>query len=109
MRKYVVSQTHKDASWNNSKVLSENIAEEIAKLKEQSGGDIVVGGSAQLVQTLLMPLDLVDEYRFTVFPLVFGRGKRFFTHEMNAVKLKLIESKPFSSGAIPFVYEPDRS
>jgi dihydrofolate reductase len=109
MRKYVVSRTRKDVSWNNSQVLSENIPAEIAKLKEKSGGDIVVGGSAQLVQTLLMPHDLVDEYRFTVFPIVFGRGKRFFKNDKNAVKLKLVESTPFSSGAILLVYQPDRS
>lgn len=109
MHKYVVSQTRKDVSWNNSKVLSENIPGEIAKLKEQSGGDILVGGSAQLIQTLLMPHDLVDEYRFTVFPIVFGRGKRFFNDITNTARVRLVESRPFSSGAILLVYEPDRT
>jgi dihydrofolate reductase len=78
MPKYVVSKTLKDPEWNNSHVLDgDDLAADVAGLKQQYEGDILVAGSAQLVQSLLA-LDLVDELRLMIFPTVLGEGKRLF-------------------------------
>lgn len=103
--KYVVSTTLQKAEWNNSKIIKGSVAEEVSKLREQSGGDIVVHGSGQLVQTLNQH-DLVDVYRLLVYPLVRGRGKRLFP-EGSEAKLKLMESRPFGSGVVAMVYAPE--
>jgi dihydrofolate reductase len=91
--KYVVSTTLKDPEWQNTTVISDNVAEEIAKLKEQTSGAILVAGSGALVGTLL-EADLVDELRLMVFPTVLGRGKRLFPDGIDRLKLKLAGSKP---------------
>ena len=106
VRKYVVSTTLDTVEWNNSVLIKDNIAEEITRLKQQDGGDIVVHGSATLVQTL-MQHDLVDRYRLLVYPLVVGTGKRLFDAATTAT-LKLVESRSFSSGVVALVYEPER-
>jgi dihydrofolate reductase len=90
--KYVVSTTLKDPKWQNTTVISDNVAEEIAKLKEQTNGAILVAGSGTLVGTLL-GADLVDELRLMVFPTVLGRGKRLFPDGIDRLKLKLAESE----------------
>ena len=77
MPKLVVSSTLEHADWNNSTLIRGDVAAEVATLKEQAGGDILVAGSRQLVGTL-MRHDLVDEYRLMVFPVVLGSGKRLF-------------------------------
>ncbi|RIK43617.1 MAG: pyrimidine reductase [Chloroflexi bacterium] len=106
-RKYVVSTTLKEPlEWNNSVLLKGNILEEITKLKQQDGPDIVVHGSGRLVQTL-MQHDLVDTYRILVYPLVLGKGQRLFEEGATA-KLKLVASQSFSSGVVGLIYEPVR-
>jgi dihydrofolate reductase len=90
--KYVVSNTLKDPEWQNTTVISGNVAEEIAKLKEQTSGAILVAGSGTLVGTLL-GADLVDELRLMVFPTVLGRGKHLFPDGIDRLKLKLTESR----------------
>jgi dihydrofolate reductase len=92
MPKYVVSSTLKDPEWNNSTVLSGDLAEEIEKAKREIDGDVVVHGSAQLVQELL-ERDLVDELRLMVFPVVLGTGKRLFGDTSDKKSLKLTELK----------------
>jgi dihydrofolate reductase len=89
------------------RVISENVAEEIAKLKEQPGQDILVGGSRTLVQTL-MEHDLVDEYRLMVFPIVLGAGKRLFGDCKEASVLKLVDAKTLESGGLIVTYHPVR-
>ncbi len=106
VRKYVVSTTLETAEWNNSVLIKDNFVEEITKLKQQDGRDIVVHGSATLVQTL-MQHDLVDRYRLLVYPLVIGEGKRLF-NESTTATLKLLETQSFSSGVVALVYEPNR-
>ena len=106
VRKYVVSRTLDKAEWNNSTLIKDNIVAEITKLKQQDGKDIVVHGSATLVQTLIQH-DLVDRYRLLVYPVVLGKGKRLFQEETTTT-LKLVEAQPFSSGVTALIYEPDR-
>ena len=79
--------------------------EEIAKLKQQPGKDIIIDGSATLVQSLL-GTDLIDEYRFIVEPFVMGRGRRFFPDGTPPTKLNLVESKSLGFGSLAVVYQP---
>ncbi len=106
-RKYVVSTTLDTVEWNNSVLIKDNIIEEITKLKQGDGPNIVVHGSAMLAQTL-MQHDLVDRYRLLVYPVILGEGKRLFSKESSAT-LKLIDIRSFSSGVVGLIYEPDRS
>jgi dihydrofolate reductase len=93
MPKYVVSTTLEKAGWNNSTVIGGNVAEEVAKLKEQPGGDLLVAGSASLAQTLL-EAGLVDELRLMVFPVVLGAGKRLFREGSDTTAMRLAGTKP---------------
>ena len=108
MPKYVVSSTLEDPEWNNSTVLSGDVAEEVAKLKQQQDGDIVVHGSPQLVQTLIEH-DLVDEFRLMVFPVVLGSGKRLFGETRDKKSLRLVDSKVVGDGVTILVYRPSAS
>jgi dihydrofolate reductase len=107
MPKYVVSSTLDKPDWNNSTVLNGDVAEEVAKLKQQQDGDIVVHGSAQLVQALIEH-DLVDELRLMVFPVVLGSGKRLFGDTSEKKRLRLTDSKTVGDGVSILVYEPVR-
>jgi dihydrofolate reductase len=90
--KYVASTTLTDPEWQNTTVISGDVADEVAKLKYRTGGVILVAGSATLVRTLL-EADLVDELRLMVFPTVLGRGKRLFPDGIDRRKLRLVESR----------------
>jgi dihydrofolate reductase len=105
MPKYVVSSTLENPEWNNSTVLKGDVADEIAKLKQQHDGDIVVHGSARLVQTLIDD-DLVDELRLMVFPVVLGSGKRLFGETSDKKSLRLVDSKMVGDGVAILTYEP---
>jgi dihydrofolate reductase len=105
MPKYVVSSTLDDPQWNNSTVLSGDLAEEVARLKREQDGQIVVHGSARLVQALLEH-DLVDEVRLMVFPIVLGDGKRLFGETSDKKLLRLVDSKIVGDGVAILVYEP---
>ncbi|MFC4779113.1 dihydrofolate reductase family protein [Paenibacillus sp. GCM10023252] len=103
--KHVVSTTLENPEWNNSSVIQGDLAEEIAKLKDQPGRDLLVFGSATLVQSLLK-LNLVDEYRLMTYPVVVGTGKRLFEEGLPNTSLKLAGSETFSSGTIVLTYVP---
>ena len=105
MRKYVVSSTLRDAdaTWKNSRVIRGDAAAEVAKLKAQPGGDILVAGSAQLVGTLL-DHDLVDELRLMVFPIILGSGKRLFPETNAVINLALAESRTAGDGILMLTY-----
>jgi dihydrofolate reductase len=105
MPKFVVSSTLEDPTWNNSTVLRGDVAEEAAKLRREEEGDIVVHGSARLVQTLLEN-DLVDELRLMVFPVVLGSGKRLFDATSDKKPLRLVDSKIVGDGVAILVYQP---
>jgi hypothetical protein len=105
IRKYVVSTTLTNADWNNSTIISGNVPEEVARLKQEADGDILIYGSADLVNSL-MKHDLIDEYRLLVFPVVLGTGKRLFRDGNDLSHLRLVDSRPFSSGVVLLTYEP---
>src|SRR4051794_3218641 len=103
--KYVVSTTLDKAEWKNSTLINGNVAEEITELKQQPGKDIDVTGSATLVRWLLQN-DLLDELQLLVHPVVVGGGKRLFTDGGTLKKLKLVDSKTFSTGVLSLTYQP---
>ncbi|HEU0291117.1 MAG TPA: dihydrofolate reductase family protein [Anaerolineales bacterium] len=105
MHKYVVSTTLSTAPWKESTIISGNVVDEIAKLKQQPGNDIIIDGSGSLVQSL-MGTGLIDEYRFLVQPYVMGRGRRFFLDGTPPTSLRLVESKTLSFGSLALVYQP---
>jgi dihydrofolate reductase len=104
MPKYVVSATLKDPEWNNSTVIDGDVAEGVARLRQDVDGDILDNGSVQLVRTL-MDHDLVDEYRLMVFPTILGAGKRLFGETSDAAALRLVDAKPAGETLI-LIYEP---
>lgn len=106
--KYVVSTTLQEAEWNNSKIIKNNVSEELSILKQQTGQDILIFGSGALVNSL-MQYDLIDEYRLMVFPAIVGSGKRLFQDVNEKKSLRLIEIKTFSSGVVVLSYQPDRN
>src|ERR1700730_6276233 len=108
MPKYVVSSTLEDPQWNNSTVLKGDVVEEVTKLRQEEDGDVVVHGSAQLVQTRV-DHDLVDELRLMVFPVVLGSGKRLFGEASNKKRLRLADSKTVGDGIAVLPYEPAKA
>jgi dihydrofolate reductase len=104
MPKYVVSSTLKEPEWTNTTVLGSDLPAEVARLKAELDGDIVVHGSAQLVQALVEQ-GLVDELRLMVFPVVLGAGKRLFGETSDERPLRLSDSKIVGDGVAILVYE----
>ena len=105
MPKYVVSSTLKDPDWTNTTVLEGDVAESVAKLRDELDGEIAVHGSAQLVQELV-DKSLVDELRLMVFPVVLGSGKRLFGETSDKHSLKLADSKVVGDGVAILTYRP---
>jgi dihydrofolate reductase len=104
--KHVVSTTLEEPlEWNNSTLVRGDVAEEVSRLKDQPGKDILIFGSGDLVNTL-MQHDLIDEYRLMVFPIVVGSGKRLFDEGGDAKTLQLVGTQTFDSGAIVLTYAP---
>jgi class 3 adenylate cyclase/dihydrofolate reductase len=105
--KYVVSRSLRSAEWQGTHVLRGDVGEEVRRLKAEFAGDILCYGSAELVGEL-MRLDLVDEYRLIVFPVILGSGKHLFHDEIATRHLRLVRSQTFSSGPVLLVYQPER-
>ncbi|MGH2831257.1 MAG: dihydrofolate reductase family protein [Solirubrobacteraceae bacterium] len=105
MPKYVVSSTLQSADWNNSTIMGGDLAKQVAELVQSVEGDILVAGSARLVQALT-DLGLVDEYRLMVYPIVLGDGKRLFSDTSQARSLRLVDAKPLDSGILALTYQP---
>lgn len=103
--KFIASNTLKEPLDWNATLLKGDLVKEISNLKQKFGQDILVTGSAELAYTL-MQNNLVDEYRFLVYPVVVGNGKRFFKDQSNT-KLKLVESKSFTTGIVVLIYQPE--
>jgi len=105
LRKIAFSKTLEKVEWNNSRLVKGNIAEEIAKLKQQPGKDMAIFGSGSIVSTLTQ-LGLIDEYRIMVNPVVLGNGKPLFKDIHDKLNLKLLRTKTFRSGNIMLCYQP---
>ena len=109
MPKYVVSSTLRELTWDNSSLVEGDVAERVAQLKEQAGGDILVAGSATLVRTLLEH-DLVDELRLMVYPILLGSGKRLFGDSASGKAFRLLELRAVGDdGVVILRYEPVRA
>jgi dihydrofolate reductase len=107
--KYVVSSTLQEPlEWNASLIKGDELAEEVLRLKQEPGKDILVYGSGDLLNTL-MKHNLVDEYRLMVFPIVVGSGKRLFEDGLNTTVLELVDTKAFGSGVVVLTYQPTQS
>src|SRR3954471_19201844 len=102
--KYVVSSTLRDPSWGNTRVLDGDLPSAVGKVRDDTDGDVVVHGSAQLVQGLIAN-DLVDELRLMVFPIVLGDGKRLFGATDDKKPLRLTDSKVVGDGVAIMVYQ----
>jgi dihydrofolate reductase len=103
--KIVCSKSLDKVEWNNSRLIKDNIPEEIAKLKQQPGKEMVIFGSAELASHLLR-LGLIDEYRVILNPVLIGRGNPLFQDIKEKIKLKLTGTKQFGSGVIVLYYQP---
>jgi dihydrofolate reductase len=103
--KFVFSRTLGKVEWKNSRLVKGNVAEEIAKLKQQPGKDLALIGSANLASTF-MRLGLIDEYRIFVNPVVLGRGNPMFKDVKDRMALKLLKAQTFRSGNVLLYYQP---
>ena len=106
--KYVVSSTLLDPAWNNSTVLKGDVVEEVAKLKRELDGEMVVYASYQLGR-MLIEQDMVDELRLTIFPVVLGAGERLFGETTEPKPMRLAASKTVGNGLAFLTYEVVRS
>ena len=100
--KYVVSTTLTDAPWNAT-VLGDDWPREVARLREEFDGDIVVYGSRRLSQALI-GMGLADELRLQVYPLLLGTGDRLFGETQDKLALRLVESRSFGGGVVNMIY-----
>ena len=108
MPKFVASSTLTDPDWANTTVLEGDLRREVEALKDRYDGDILVGGSAQLVQSLVEQ-DLVDELRLMMFPLVLGKGKRLFGDTSETKALELVDVRTLEDGVFILTYRPSQN
>jgi dihydrofolate reductase len=101
--KIVFSHSLKNTDWESAKLSNQTIEEEVLKLKQQSGGAILVGSRSLIIQ--LMKLNLIDEYQFCVHPVIAGAGLPLFENINERTILKLIKTKTFGGGAVILYYE----
>jgi dihydrofolate reductase len=102
--KVVFSKTLQSAEWPDSRIASGDTAEEIARLKQEPGGEIVAHGGVRFVQSLAR-LGLVDEYRLYVYPIAVGRGTSLFADPQHPQALRLVTCTAFLSGVVELVYQ----
>jgi dihydrofolate reductase len=105
MPKVVFSRTLDSADWNNSRLVKTDAAEEVARLKQQSGKEMFIFGSADLSSTL-MNNGLIDEYRLGLNPILLGGGNPLFKPMPNRLPLKLLEARPLKTGCVILRYQP---
>lgn len=103
--KVVFSHTLDHVDWNNTRLVKDNAAEEVARLKQQPGGDLFIFGSANFTGSLL-PHELIDEYRLIVNPIVLGSGRPVFEGVTDRLFLELVRTRTFQNGNILLVYRP---
>ena len=102
--KLAFSKTLDEVEWNNARLVKENIAEEISRLKQQPGKDMAIFGSSDLAVSLLQ-MGMVDELRIMVNPVVLGSGKSLFKGIHETLNLKLLKTRTFRSGNVLLYYE----
>jgi dihydrofolate reductase len=107
MPKYVVTSTLENARWSNATVLKGDVVAEIAKLKQEIDGEVLVYASYQLGRTLIEH-DLVDELRLMVFPVVLGAGERLFGQTSDKLPLRLVDARTVGDGLTFLTYRPVR-
>lgn len=101
--KIVFSRTLEKADWNNTRLIKDNAADEIMKLKRQPGRDLAIFGSADLIASLM---DVIDEHRVMVNPVLLRKGTPLFKQTGDPLKLKLLNTRTFRSGNILLTYGP---
>lgn len=106
--KVVFSRTLNHADWENSRLIRDQLADEIKKLKQQSTKDLAIFGSADLLATLNQ-LDLVDEHRVMVNPVLLGQGRPLFPASKDKFNLKLLKARAFGNGNVLLCYQPERN
>src|SRR6266516_2704317 len=104
--KYVASMSLTEVTWNAT-LIKGDLAEELSRLKQEAGQDVLIFGSGDLVRTL-HERDLIDEYRLMIFPIVLGSGKRLFPGGNEKKVLKLVETRALGSGVVLLTYQPDK-
>ncbi len=104
-KKYVVSHKSFEPSWNNSVCITGDVVAQIEKLKKESGPDLWIWGSGNLIQTLLKQ-HLIDRMELWIYPLTIGSGKKLFADGTQPEKFNLVESKISKTGVILATYEP---
>lgn len=104
-QKVVFSRTLENVSWKNTRLVKENIAEEISKLKERPGKNLALAGGAGIAQTFIR-LGLIDDYLLLVHPVILGRGKPLFKGLENRIKLKLVETTRLRPEVVELHYRP---
>lgn len=105
--KIVFSKTLDEVEWNNTRLVKENITAEISQLKQHPGKDLVLFGGAGIAAAF-MQLNLLDEYRIIVNPVVLGSGTPLFKSVKEKLHLKLLKTKTFGSGNVLLCYGPNR-
>lgn len=105
--KVVFSKTLQAADWNNTRLVKDDAAAEVTKLKQQPGKDLYIFGSAALSSSLTRH-GLIDEYRLGLTPVVLGSGSPLFKPSPERSRMRLLEAKPLESGCVILRYEPDR-
>ena len=103
-KKHVASRTLKAVDWNNSTLITGDVPEYVAGLKDQAGPEIQVHGSGNLIQTLIKH-DLIDEFQLLIFPILLGTGKRLFGEGTIPAGLKLVDTQSSSTGVVIARYE----
>ncbi|MEC3917175.1 dihydrofolate reductase family protein [Nocardia sp. CDC160] len=104
-KKYVVTTTLTEATWNNTEIITGDIPTELKALKASEGGDIAITGSLTLVQSLLRA-NLLDQLQLFVHPVILGKGARWFDNLDNPIDLKLTSAETFTTGVINQIYTP---
>ena len=102
--KIVFSRTMSEAGWNNTRLIKKNIAEEVRQLKQQAGRNMMIFGSPGLTHSF-MQLDLIDEYKFNINPVILGKGIQLFENVSDRIDLRLLSERKFKSGVIGLHYE----
>jgi dihydrofolate reductase len=104
LSKIVFSRTLGSVEWNNTRLIRENAQKEISNLKMQPGKDMAIFGSAYLISSIM---DVIDEHRVMVNPILLGRGSPLFKNSGRRRKLKLVDSRTFKSGNVLLTYQPE--